>query len=275
VTDARERLARRHSGPHFDAWWDALPGLTEELARRWDLELGDPIPRGNTSLLLRCVRDGRAGVLKLSPEPALAADEARALRAWEPTGRVPAVWEHDGGALLLEAIVPGTAVDRVAGEEVAALLADLHAAPPGGFPPLTERVEFVYDLWIPRCKGVARADLERARELALELAASHAGPPALVHGDLHPGNVLEGSRGLVAVDPRACAGDPAFDAIDWVLWHAEDRAEVEKRAATWAAADPDRVMGWAIAFAPLLAGIRIARGQDHQLDLLRELTTCR
>jgi streptomycin 6-kinase len=271
VNAARDRLARRHGGPAFDAWWDALPQLTADLARRWRLELGDPIPRGNTSLLLRCRRDGRDAVLKLSPEPALAVEEARALRAWEPTGRVPAVWEHDGGALLLEAIVPGTAVDRVAGEEVAALLADLHTAPPDGFPPLTERVEFVYDLWIPRCEGVAAADLEAARELALELAASYAGPPALVHGDLHPGNVLEGDRGLIAVDPRACAGDPAFDAIDWVLWRAHDRAEVERRAKGCA----EGVMRWVTAFAPLLAGIRIARGRDDQLDLLHELTTRR
>jgi streptomycin 6-kinase len=307
VRAARDRLARRHSGPAFDAWWDALPRLTRELARRWNLELGEPIPRGNTSLLVRCTRDGRAGVLKLSPELELAADEARALRAWAPTGRVPAVWEHEGGALLLEAIVPGTVVERAALTDIAALLEDLHAAPPGGlppapprgfsrpppgglpsalpgglphappgglppdgFPPLSERVEFVYDLWIPRCQGVARADLDRARELALELAASYAGPAALVHGDLHPGNVLLGSRGLVAVDPRACAGDPAFDAIDWVLWHAEDRAEVERRAHELAAD-----IRWITAFAPLLAGIRIARGEADQLDLLHDLTTRR
>ncbi|OUC96640.1 hypothetical protein CA984_14275 [Streptosporangium minutum] len=45
-----------------------------------------------------------------------------------------------------------------------------------------------------------------------------AGPAGLVHGDLHPGNVLDGGpRGLVVIDPRPCVGDPAFDAVDWVL----------------------------------------------------------
>jgi len=275
LSDAHERLARRHAGPAFDTWWESLPHRTAELAQRWGLELGEPIPRGNTSLLIRCHREGQTGVLKLSPEPALAAEEARALRAWEPTGRVPAVWEHEDGALLLEAIVPGTAVDEgphgPGAEEVAGLLAGLHAAQPAGFPPLVERVEFLYDHWSSRSERIGETDLHRARELARELAATYAGPPALLHGDLHPGNVLNGRRGLIAVDPRVCAGDPAFDAVDWVLWRAQDRVEVERRAHQWAAADPERVIRWCVAFAPLIAGARIARGDDRQLPLLREL----
>jgi streptomycin 6-kinase len=41
----------------------------------------------------------------------------------------------------------------------------------------------------------------------------------LLHGDLHLGNVLDGgpSRGLVAIDPKACLGDPCFDAVDYVV----------------------------------------------------------
>ncbi len=57
----KERLARRHAGPAFDAWWESLPQRTAALAERWGLELGEPIPRGNTSLLIRCRRAGRGG----------------------------------------------------------------------------------------------------------------------------------------------------------------------------------------------------------------------
>src|SRR5205807_4200451 len=41
----------------------------------------------------------------------------------------------------------------------------------------------------------------------------------LLHGDLHPGNVLDGGpvRGLVAIDPMVCVGDPCFDAVDFAL----------------------------------------------------------
>jgi streptomycin 6-kinase len=279
----KERLARRHAGPAFDAWWESLPQRTAALAQRWGLELGEPIPRGNTSLLIRCRRGGRAAVLKLSPEVALAAEEARALRAWESTGCVPAVWEHDDdGALLLEAIEPGTPIgdgpSRDA-EQLRVLLDGLHAAPSDGFRPLAERVEFIYAHWIPRVRGVSTAEMELARELARELAASYDGPPALLHGDLHLGNVLDSERGLVAIDPRACAGDPDFDAVDFVLWDAAGRREAEARIPELAA-DHERLLRWCAAFVPLIAGARRARvttsdpqqsGQVHFTDdIVRE-----
>ncbi|WP_432046784.1 aminoglycoside phosphotransferase family protein [Streptomyces asiaticus] len=41
----------------------------------------------------------------------------------------------------------------------------------------------------------------------------------LLHGDLHLGNVLGGGagRGLMAIDPKACVGDPCIDAVDYVV----------------------------------------------------------
>jgi streptomycin 6-kinase len=278
----KERLERRHAGPAFDAWWESLPRRTAGLAERWGLEVGEPIPRGHTSLLIRCRRGGRAAVLRLSPEVELAAEEARALRAWEPSGRVPAVWEHDDdGALLLEAIEPGTPIGegpRRNAEELRALLDGLHAAPSDGFPPLAERVEFIYAHWLPRVRGVSTADMEGARELARHLAATYEGPPALVHGDLHLGNVLASTRGLLAIDPRACAGDPDFDAVDFVLWDAAVRREAEARIPELAT-DHERLLRWCAAFVPLIAGARRARlttsdppesGQVHFTDEIVE-----
>jgi streptomycin 6-kinase len=264
MSDARERLERRHAGPAFDAWWDSLPQRTATLAERWGLDLGEPIPRGNTSLLIRCRRGGRGAVLKLSPDAELAAEEARALRAWQPSGRVPAVWEDEGDALLMEAIEPGTPIRDGPRRETAALRAlldGLHAAPSDGFPSLAERVEFIYAHWIPRLRGVA--DMERARDVALELAAGYEGPPALLHGDLHLGNVLDGTRGLVAIDPRACAGDPDFDAVDFVLWNAPGRREAEARIPALAS-DAERLLRWCAAFVPLIAGVRLTTSDPHK-----------
>jgi streptomycin 6-kinase len=263
----KERLARRHAGPAFDAWWESLPRRTGALAERWGLELGEPIPRGSTSLLMRCRRGDGPAVLKLSPEVELAAEEARALRAWEATGRVPAVLEHDDdGALLLEEVVPGTPIRDGPPremEELLALLGGLHAAPSDGFPPLAERVEFVYAHWMPRVRGVAAADMEGGRELARELAASYEGPTALLHGDLHLGNVLDSARGLVAIDPRACAGDPDFDAVDFVLWGAPGRREAEARIPELAA-DGERLLRWCAAFVPLIAGAQLTTSDSHK-----------
>jgi streptomycin 6-kinase len=91
-----------------------------------------------------------------------------------------------------------------------------------------------------------------------------------LHGDLHLGNVLESARGLVAIDPRGCAGDPAFDAVDFALWDAADRRGVEARIAELAI-HGERLLSWCAALAPLIAGARIARGDDRQAALLREL----
>ena len=70
-----------------------------------------------------------------------------------------------------------------------------------------------------------------------------------MHGDLHPGNVLRGGpgRGVVAIDPRPCLGDPAFDAVDWVLAGGGGEAAVQNRIDRLAGyldeVDADRVWG--------------------------------
>src|SRR5213079_3710177 len=78
---------------------------------------------------------------------------------------------------------------------------------------------------------------ERGRQLAIQLAAD-AAPTVLLHGDLTAVNVLDGGadRGLVAIDPAPCLGDPAFDAIDLILWKADELETIEARAERLAAA---------------------------------------
>lgn len=190
-------------------------------------------------------RDGTTAVLKLSPDPDLGRVETSALLAWRSSGRVPRVLEFDreSGALLMEAIRPGTPLADVQAEarigEIAGLVRDLHAAQDERdlkkFPPLVERVEFIFAFWGQRLQkpevssGVSRELFERSRVSARELA-TRPGRRALLHGDLHARNVLEGSRGLVAVDPRACVGDPAFDLVDWVLADGGDKGTLRRRA---------------------------------------------
>lgn len=103
-------------------------------------------------------------------------------------------------------------------------------------PLLRNRISFLFDLTERRLR--ARPDvssrlpqelLDRSRDHALALAAG--GPVGLVHGDLHPGNVLRTGRGAVAIDPRPCLGDPAFDAVDWILVGAVGRQDVGQRIA--------------------------------------------
>jgi streptomycin 6-kinase len=244
----RDRLVARFGAAVVEPWSERVPGLVADLAGRWELVVGEPIGRGNTSLVIRCRRAGRGpAILKLSPEDELADAEARALRAWAPTGRVPAVHAVAPGALLLEAIPDGTPLEAAGVEEVAALIGDLHAvAPPPGTPSLAERVDFVFRPGSPFHAG---------RDGARALAADDR-PARLLHGDLHPANVLHGgaARGLVAIDPRPCAGDPAFDAIDWVTWRTDDPRRRCRELAALLGLEAERLWRWHEAFAARAAG---------------------
>lgn len=285
--EVRDRLVVRF-GAEVVAWCDALPALAAELAARWDLR---PLEAGGggTSRVFRCVRrDTGAPVwLKLTPEPAIARAEAEALRAWAFSPSVVTLLAADltTGALLLEHVDPGVPVRQRAWRlpEVAALLRDLRAvsAVPEEHPvvpPLPERVGFLFDLTARRLESAGAAGvftpavLGRARAAALELAAG--GPVGLVHGDLHPANVLSGPGArMVAIDPRPAWGDPDFDAVDWVLHGTADLRALEERAEALAAMVPglsaERVLGWCRALAVLDAVPRIrARRDDPETRFL-------
>ncbi|GAB3441286.1 aminoglycoside phosphotransferase family protein [Streptomonospora sediminis] len=292
----RKRLVARFGSGAVD-WLAGLPALVEELAAQWKLTIDGPAPHGRTSVVLFCRRvDGTPAILKVSPDPGLGTSEARVLRLWEETGRVPAVWDVDAdrGAVLLEAIGTGRTVALV-GElpdmaDIAALIADLHGVDVpcnelGELHPLDSRMNFLFDMWErerqngPAADVIATSVLHRGHSRARDLSYGEEGVVPL-HGDLHPGNILYGGseRGLVAVDPRACVGDGAFDAVDWALWQAESLEEVDRRVAVLSAGigvPGDRLLAWCRASAPLLAVAQANRGRDStaHFALLMELAT--
>ncbi len=269
-------------------WCAGLPALADDLAGMWGLRLGQEWPKGGTSVVLPCESDdGELLVLKLSPDLKIAADEATALDAW--TARRHVVSLHDAdldrGALLLERVVPGTRLQDEPGrwplDEVVPVVSDLWRQPswPGagsGLPELRERAEFVFEMTRRRLEsrpGVAERVPSALVEGSWSLASALAGEGRvwLLHGDLHPGNVLRGGdgRGLVAIDPRPCLGDPAFDSVDWVLADGGGERAVQQRI-DWLAGrvdglDPDRAWRWCQALAVVLA-VSLLSGGDPAGD---------
>ncbi len=290
---ARKRLTERFGG-EVGAWFDQLPGLLIALAGRWRFELGSPIPRGSVSTVFRCrMADGRPAVLKASPDLPRLALEAAALTAWDAV-HTPAViaFAEDLGALLVEAIEPGTPLADGSAyptvEGIAELLRSLHGTrvADGSFPTVAERVESLfrssgklYDR-DPDLTALVSADLyERGHALAARLAL-HEGERVLLHGDLTPSNILDGGaeRGLVAIDPAPCLGDAAFDAVDLILWQADDLETIGARTVRFAAAtgvDARRLLAWCSAFAGMSALELASRGEAPRtrMEALRKLAS--
>jgi streptomycin 6-kinase len=240
--DIRKRLVGRY-GTDVEPWLDQLPSLLHTLADRWQLQLGHVIPLGNMSVVVHC---GDA-VLKVSPDLARLVDEVRALGEWSDTTHVPSVLAADEsvGALLLEAIEPGTPLLSTGAypslADVAQLFGSLHVRARGEYPTLSDRVEYLF----------AASGVVEGRALARELVES-AQCDTLIHGDLTPRNVLlGGQRGLVAIDPAACVGEPEFDAVDLVMWQASGRDEMATRADALAL-DVERTLAWCDAFTPMV-----------------------
>ncbi|SEO84397.1 streptomycin 6-kinase [Amycolatopsis saalfeldensis] len=263
---ARARLVDRF-GPQVGPWCDALPALVARLAERWSLTVVDARP-GNTGRTLLCHGpEGESRVLKLCPDPEISTGEATALQTWAGLSRVVQVLavDFEEGAVLLEGLEPGTQLTGrgadVPWTEVGDLLAQLHSVrlPSARFPSLATRVRLMFELAERRLRGSAaepRLPLEllhHARARAEDLATG--GPVALLHGDLHPGNVLDAgpARGIVAIDPRPCLGDPAFDGVDWALLPMAAGATLDEGVAKLPGLDADRVRAWCAALAPLVA----------------------
>src|SRR5205807_4083430 len=126
-----------------------------------------------------------------------------------------------------------------AADSVAELLSSLHGSgvPGPSYPTAGPRVAYLFDSSAKLCEhhpeltALIPPELyQRGRRLATRLAR-HDSPIVMLHGDLTPGNILDGGagRGLVASDPAPVPGDAAFDAVDVILWQADGLGPIDAR----------------------------------------------
>ncbi|MFC0431523.1 aminoglycoside phosphotransferase family protein [Kutzneria buriramensis] len=266
-----DRLRGRF-GPEVQPWLDGVPTLVARLSARWGLEVAARMT-GGTSVTFRCRRsDGSGAYLKLTPDPDVFATEAAALRAWSSSPAVVSLLDvaDEDNALLIEALEPGTPLaDWRPAADLLASLRDV--PPPTGFPTVADRVDFMYDLARRRNPGVPGELLDGSHAAARRLADTGS-VVRLVHGDLHPANVLLGARGYVAIDPRPCLGDPDLDVVDWAFLDVTTVDQLRSRVAGLRVLDEDRAFEWSRALAVLLLMSHVRRGiDDAQTPLFRQL----
>lgn len=260
-TEAREGAAGA-------AWLAELPGIVGELLSRWGCVPDGAVMHGSVGVVVPVVRPGGApAVLKVSfPHPGNV-HEPDAFAAWGGHGAVRLHARSDEDfAMLLERA--GTTTLAAAGDldeitRTAGRLSRRLAVPA---PPELPRLSAQADQWEEQLTrdigefgdgpgaGAVAAALATLRELAPTQ------PDTLLHGDLHPLNILrgdrpDGSRPWLAVDPKGYAGDPAHDggtllkSLAARLLHADDLLGTVTRLldvfADAAEVEPARVRRWA------------------------------
>ena len=248
---------------------------------RWHLARdGDPVET-RSSLLLTVRRDGLPAMLKIAKE----AEERRVAEtmAWWDGDGAARVLAHDGDALLMErAMGPGSlaAMARGGDDELATRIlcgaaAALHA--PRGRPVPSSLVPL--PAWFRALEpGAARHGglLERAAATARGLfAAPWERDMAVLHGDIHHGNVLDfGARGWLAIDPKGLWGERTFDFVNILRNPDDDTAKEPGRfarqvrlIAATAGLDRVRLLQWTLAFSGLSAVWVMEDGDDPWPDL--------
>lgn len=261
------RLIARNFGAHGERWLAALPGQIAALEREWSVETIAQLGNAGECAWLGVVRrhDGTDAILKISVPHAEARHEGDALRAWTGDGAVRLLAASDDGfALLLERAVPGDTLWNLpvdAGNAVACAVARRLWLPVEAGAPYV-RLDDLVARWrgqIPSdapAQGYSRRMIDTVLGLAAELVAD-APAPVLLHGDLHPGNVLAADREpWLAIDPKPVLGDPAFDwaqllanRCEAALALADPAAELVRQVHQLAALcelDPRRIAAWTV-----------------------------
>jgi len=243
-------------------WLESLPDLVDSWCRRWSLrrEPG-PASHGTNALVVPVRRGGQRCVLKLAWRGEGPGEEVAALRAWDGRGAVRLLAADESGTvLLLERLDPHRSladVDLATAAGLAGQLIHRLAIPaPPGLPGTASTASDIAAL-VPRRQAalgspVPAAWADAAVGAAKQLASSTAS--ALVHTDLHWGNVLAGQReAWLAIDPKPACGDPERSVPELLWTRVDEIPEANGLRALLSAVvdagrlDPDRARAWVVA----------------------------
>ena len=240
-----------------------------ELARVWNVVVERTLETPS-SLVVFGHRGAQPVVLKVCRAPGDEWRGGEVLEAFDGRASVR-VYEHVGGAALLERASPGTLLAELSlggrDEEATEILAEVIGriehprATPGAFPTVRDWGDG-FGHYLDSGDGQISAELvEQGRRLYLELCATQREPALLLHGDLQHYNVLfDSRRGWLAIDPKGVAGEIEYE-IGASLRNPYERpdlfaspAMVERRLRRYETVlrlDANRALAWAFAQAVL------------------------
>ena len=213
-------------------WLGGVRAIVEELARRWDIDVGPPFQPGGQTAWTASARNSAGDdlVLKVGWRHMEAEHEGEGLRLWAGHGTV-LLYERatypDTIAFLIERCRPGTPLAALPQTEqdvvVAELLRRLWKVPPSDhrFRPLQAMCDFWAEEFERKVAargrvidpGLANEGMRLWRALP-----STADRSVLLCTDLHADNVLTAAREpWLVIDPKPFVGDPTYDALQHIL----------------------------------------------------------
>jgi streptomycin 6-kinase len=240
---------------------DVPADAMQRQLEQWDLRPdGHPVASLRSHVLPVQTAEGTAAVLKISSGGIESEHEHLVLRRWGGTGAVRLLRaDPHRRALLLERAGPAhldSLSDYEAATVIAGLYGRIHVPALPQLPALATQV----DGWLadfaalPRNAPIPHRLVEQAASLGRDLTTDSV-EAVVLHGNLHPGNVLAADREpWLVISPRAVNGDRHYEVAP-LLWHRWDdlagyvRDGVRSRFYTVvdaAGLDEDRAKGWAI-----------------------------
>ena len=218
---------RRPGDAAWSTWVEGLPELFRDALDEWALVPDGPSMHGETALV-QPVRsaEGTPLVLKAAfPDPD-AVGEIPTLKAWRGLGAVRLERADPRRGLLL--------LERLGHQHLSALDPLDAAGVVGGMyrrlhipaPPTVPRLAPLVTGWLDDLQALGRTVPAPPRFVQQALAAGRRlvrdRHDELLHGDLHPGNVLAGRREpWLVIDPKGFAGDPCYEPAP-LLWNQWD-----------------------------------------------------
>jgi streptomycin 6-kinase len=209
-------------GEKGEQWLKDLPCLVAHLAAQWHLKDLKPYSDLTYNYVLKGRKEDQSIVLKVGIDfPALRAEYAalQAFKGYEIVSVIDA--DLDQGAILLHRAIPGkTLVSLFPREDLEALeiacqsAVLLHQASipvDYSFPLLGDWLKIIDREW-----ELPSSQLNLARKLKNDLL-ENSKSQALLHGDLHHGNILSDGEKWVVIDPKGVIGDPLYDMTGCLL----------------------------------------------------------
>jgi streptomycin 6-kinase len=205
------------------AWLKRIPELIRRAERNWSITTERPFELSYNYVAPAVMRDGAHVVLKIGfPGDNEFQTEIDSLLLFEGEA-TPRLLEYDRdyATMLLERIEPGSSLERVNDDQqatriLATVARELYRPLTGAhnFPSVADwsegfaRLRTLFD---GSTGPLPSRIVEEAEELYAELIESMT-LPGLVHGDLHHGNVLSGTRKpWIVIDPKGVAAELAFE----------------------------------------------------------------